>query len=148
MKKIFLITDSYGTIIEARETKAQATKRAKELTNEEKGILYSALPANLCGVYVHGLLWFDKVNGNTYHAGSVTLFFDNGKKLVLAIPYQYGYGSQYEQSAAEEMDKAGFLPDLKKYPSGGSESLWTYFERNNVGYRSTSNHVSTKKEIK
>lgn len=148
MKKLFIITDSYGTIIEARETKAQATKRAKEMDDHEKGVFYTASPANLCAVYVHGLLWWDKVNGNTYHAGSVTLFFDNGKKLWYQIPFSYGSGSQYETTAAEILETAGFMPDRKKYTHGGGENCCGYFDRQNVGYHSASSHVSTKKEIK
>ena len=38
--------------------------------------------------------WFDKVNGNSYFAGTIQV---NEKEYLM--PFQYGYGSSYEQEA-------------------------------------------------
>ena len=43
--------------------------------------------------------WFDKVNGNSYFAGSVTINYHMEDEVVLKMPFQYGYGSQYESEA-------------------------------------------------
>ena len=45
--------------------------------------------------------WFDRVNGNTYHSVSV---FKNGE-LLDRVPFTYGYGSHYEQTALELLQK-------------------------------------------
>ena len=38
--------------------------------------------------------WFDRVNGNSYFAGTIKV---NDK--VYLMPFQYGYDTQYEQAA-------------------------------------------------
>ena len=38
--------------------------------------------------------WFDKVNGNSYFAGTIQV--DDKEYLM---PFQYGYGTQFEQEA-------------------------------------------------
>jgi len=55
----------------------------------------------------NAIKWFDKVNGNTYHSVRVIRHKDN--KIVTG-QFQYGYGEQYQQTALEEMIRAGWLP--------------------------------------
>ncbi|MEJ6794579.1 MAG: hypothetical protein QNK68_06180 [Flavobacteriales bacterium] len=43
--------------------------------------------------------WFDKVNGNSYFAGTITINYGTIKEETFLMPFQYGYGSQYEQEA-------------------------------------------------
>lgn len=43
--------------------------------------------------------WFDKVNGNSYFAGTITLNKGTETEEIFLMPFQYGYGSQYEQEA-------------------------------------------------
>ena len=76
------------------------------------------------------VLWFDKVNGNTYHSCRITRHKD-GK--VITVPFQYGYGEHYKTTAIEAMFEAHWLP--KKYhnnqlPSGAKGNLYLY-EREN-----------------
>ena len=66
--------------------------------------------------------WFDKVNGNTYHSVRITRCEDGAE---IFVPFTYGYGDAYRQSAREAMDKAGWLPE--KY-HGENDYL---FEREN-----------------
>ena len=47
--------------------------------------------------------WFDRVNGNTYHSVSV---YKNGE-LLDRVSFTYGYGSHYEQTALELLQKNG-----------------------------------------
>ena len=56
---------------------------------------------------VHAKEWFDKVNGNSYFSARVTL--DDIE--VARLPYQYGYGSQNESEAFNEL-KTLALPQL------------------------------------
>lgn len=53
------------------------------------------------------VLWFDRVNGNTYHSVMVTRCRD-GK--TLAVPFRYGYGDSYRQSALDAMASAKWVP--------------------------------------
>ena len=43
--------------------------------------------------------WFDKKNGVSYFAGTVTLDHGTETEETFLMPFQYGYGSQYEQEA-------------------------------------------------
>ena len=58
-------------------------------------------------VEVYGREWHDKVNGNSYHSVYVSI----NDKLVITVPFQYGYGDSYIQSATEAMIEAGYLPN-------------------------------------
>lgn len=40
--------------------------------------------------------WFDKVNGNSYFAGLVTVNYGMSDAKEFVMPFQYGYGSSYE----------------------------------------------------
>jgi len=52
---------------------------------------------NLRSLFVEGRLWFDKINGNTYHAVRIEA---NGK-VIGQIPITYGYENHYQQTALE-----------------------------------------------
>ena len=43
--------------------------------------------------------WFDKVNGNSYFSANISINFGMPSQKNLFIPFQYGYGSQYEHEA-------------------------------------------------
>ena len=143
MKKLFIITDPYGTIVEARETKAQATKRAKELTNEETGILYSAHPAKIAAMHLHGMRYWDKPNGNTYESTRLFIYFENGKKLVLCSPL--AYGQDHQATARELLTKYGFW-NPKRHGNGSYPSLWRMLQDENIAMGETVGYY-TKKEI-
>ena len=53
--------------------------------------------------------WFDRTYGNTYH--SVQVFDD--AKLIGEIPFEYGYGDSYIQTAFEILSAAGYYPYKK-----------------------------------
>lgn len=52
---------------------------------------------NRNAVFVLGLKWYDKVNGNTYCRPVVIL--EDGDRIT--CDYKYGYGDQYMQYARE-----------------------------------------------
>ena len=43
--------------------------------------------------------WFDKVNGNSYFCGTIILNYGLKNQETFLMPFQYGYGSQYEYEA-------------------------------------------------
>jgi len=91
---------------------------------------------------VIGRLWFDKVNGNTYH--SVNVYVDG--KHAFYVPLTYGYGNHYLQTAGEELEKRGLIK-LEKYKSGGKQSLWQYCKDNNIVLSYEDVPVSRKKDL-
>jgi hypothetical protein len=52
--------------------------------------------------------WFDKVNGNSYFAGSVTLNFGQPDAITLNMPFQYGYGDSYQYAAMSMLKEKGY----------------------------------------
>ena len=93
---------------------------------------------------VIGRRWFDRINGNTYHSAEA---FVNGK-LIGRVAFEYGYGDQWQWTAAEILEKAGYMPKREKFEStGGSESLWRYCEKHNIDLVSTCSDVQRKKDL-
>lgn len=58
---------------------------------------------------VNCMEWFDKVNGNSYFAGTVTINYGLADEERFHLPFQYGYGSQYEQEANKELQERGYF---------------------------------------
>src|ERR1700722_20407134 len=54
---------------------------------------------------IQGREWFDRINGNSYHC---VYIFVNGS-LVITVPFNYGYGDSYIQSATEALSEAAYL---------------------------------------
>lgn len=80
---------------------------------------------------VNCLEWLDKVNGNSYFAGSVTVNYKMPDEKTYYLPFQYGYGSQYEEAAKAELIKRGLL-DKEKI---GYYGLPRYSRENGIIYR-------------
>jgi hypothetical protein len=57
-------------------------------------------------VFVEARQWLDKTGGNTYFSARVHI----DGKLGIVLPFQYGYGSFYEQEAMRALSVAGLLP--------------------------------------
>lgn len=57
-------------------------------------------------LHIEGRRWFHKGPGNTYH--SVRIFKDG--ECVASLPYQYGYGDQYLQTALDWLKANGLAP--------------------------------------
>lgn len=94
---------------------------------------------NIQTVDVNALEWFDKVNGNSYFAGKVIMNYGTDDQITLELPYQYGYGEQYEYSALEAIKTA--LDLVRETP--GPYSLWRFCDSHSIKLRS--NKRSAKK---
>ena len=88
---------------------------------------------------INCLEWFDKVNGNSYFAGSVTVNYGMKDQRVINMPLQYGYGSAYECEAIRVLFNAGLL-----------SSLPSMYELKEMGViiRSSIAHNCKKRELK
>jgi len=59
-------------------------------------------------LHIEGRRWFQKTYGNTYH--SVRIFKDG--QVIAHLPYQYGYGDGYLQTALDWLRANGNIPDV------------------------------------
>lgn len=76
-------------------------------------------------IHIEGRRWFQKTYGNTYH--SVRIFHDN--KEIAYIPFCYGYGEQFLQTAFEWLAANG-MPELaEKHENGSSKYYGTQYLR-------------------
>lgn len=91
---------------------------------------------------ITGLSWFDRINGNSYCAGSVTLNYGLPDEITLNFPFQYGYGDYYIQAAEKRIKESGLLniPD--------KEIFWRYCQDNNIILRKIKHEGCKKKELK
>jgi hypothetical protein len=52
--------------------------------------------------------WFDRINGNTYHAVIVCVVNGEERETLRSNALVYGYGDGYQQTACELLQKAGY----------------------------------------
>jgi hypothetical protein len=70
--------------------------------------------------------WFDKVNGNSYFAGTVTINYGLKTEKTFKMPFQYGYGDQSRYSAFDLLKKNKVI----KMPE--NTSIWQFCESNKI----------------
>lgn len=59
--------------------------------------------------------WFDRINGNSYFSGQVTLDYGQETEKTFYMPFQYGYGDQYLHQAWKVIQENGYVPDPKPF---------------------------------
>jgi hypothetical protein len=91
--------------------------------------------------------WFDKINGNSYFAGTICLNYGTKTQKNINIPFCYGYGSHYETEAMNVLIKGKFIKDAEKYSSGGYIPLWRYCEDHKIIYRHSKKENCLKREL-
>ena len=94
------------------------------------------------------LEWFDRINGNSYFAGSITLNFGTKEQKNYYLPFQYGYGDHYKDMAMHLLIELGEIKDAEKYAHGGYERLWSYCEKRNIIVRTSKHENCLKRELK
>lgn len=92
---------------------------------------------------VVALEWFDKVNGNSYFAGTVTVNYGLPDAKEFKMPFQYGYGDHYKDVAFKLLQNNGEVMDAENM-----ESLWRWADRHNVIVRCTKHENCKKRELK
>ena len=85
--------------------------------------------------------WFDKVNGNSYFAGTVTLDEGLKSKEVFLMPVKYGYGNQYKHEATS------ILTEFNKISLPYFTSLNSFCENNNIEIESSIEQVSKRRKL-
>ena len=86
--------------------------------------------------------WFDKVNGNSYFCGTVTLNYGMKNEKTFLMPFQYGYGSQYECEAK------AILKELNIISSEWWLSLYSFCKENKIIFRSKIQENCLQRELK
>lgn len=87
--------------------------------------------------------WFDRVNGNSYFAGSVTTNYGMEDQKTNLIPFQYGYGDHYRHIAFKVLQDMGLIPkqdDMAIY--------WRYYEENGIIARHNKQENCRKRDLK
>jgi preprotein translocase subunit SecF len=93
---------------------------------------------------INALEWFDKVNGNSYFAGTVTINFGMDSQKEFVMPFQYGYGDQYKHEAFKQLVERKLVP-VKDYKS---ISAWRYYEEKKIIVRSKKQENCKQRELK
>ena len=81
---------------------------------------------NLRSLNIQGRLWFDKANGNSYHAVRI---WANGKHLV-DIGMTYGYEDMYLHTALVWLKKWQIIPEDTEYIYNLRDSMDLYTSLN------------------
>jgi hypothetical protein len=71
----------------------------------------TATPAKISTIDINALEWFDKVNGNSYFAGTITVNYGTPEAQTFKMPYQYGYGDQYIHEALQVLFENNLIED-------------------------------------
>lgn len=85
--------------------------------------------------------WFDKVNGNSYFAGIITIDYGMESEQEIKIPFTYGYDNQFEWESLYLLVKIGLISN-KDYP------LSRYCRENNIIFRSNMQRNCKQRELK
>jgi len=85
--------------------------------------------------------WFDKVNGNSYFAGTITINY--GMKSVKSVPvvFQYSYGDSYVDESRAVLTEHNYISPDHRQP------LWGYCEVNNIILRANIQRNCLKREL-
>lgn len=76
-------------------------------------------------LHIEGRRWFERHNGNTYH--SVRIFRDG--VLVATLPFEYGYGETFLQTAWEWLGANGHPELLERHANGSMKHYGTQYLR-------------------
>jgi hypothetical protein len=64
---------------------------------------------NINTIDINAKEWFDRINGNSYFAGSIVLNFGQDSQVQFTMPFEYGYGDFYIQKAMQTLNDAGLI---------------------------------------
>jgi hypothetical protein len=77
-------------------------------------------------INIEALEWFDKANGNSFHAGEVIVNSGQVSEQTLKFGLTYGYGMQYYETAIKMLVRAGLLPAL------GITQMYDFLKNNSI----------------
>jgi len=88
--------------------------------------------------------WFDKVNGNSYFAGTIVINYGRKDEKEIKIPFQYGYGDHYRDIAYKIIKKE--LNCFKKVDN--LTSYWRAYDQYKIKARHNKKDNCLKRELK
>jgi hypothetical protein len=91
---------------------------------------------------IQALTWFDKVNGNSYFSALITLDYGTENEKTIKLPFQYGYGEQYEQETKAVLTEHNYIS------ANYGQSLYSYCKDNGIILRSSNRKNCLKRELK
>lgn len=106
---------------EARKQRARGCRFSARDISEAASLVFAQTLRECIDTIVHewdgnpilarGLKWFDRINGNTYFSARMQIPNGRGWRIV-DVPYQYGYGNQWQHECISVLRKMGFtLPE-------------------------------------
>lgn len=94
-------------------------------------------------IHIEGRRWFQKTYGNTYHSVRI---FEDGKQIAY-LPYQYGYGEGFLQTAWEWLGHNGYPELLEQHENGVWKNYGTRYLREVMGGTYSVIDVHRKKDL-
>jgi len=92
---------------------------------------------------INAIEWFDRVNGNSYFAGTITINYGMENTVELKMPFQYGYGNYYEYEALDVIKN-----ELNCFRSFASdESIWRICQKSGIILRRSKKENCKKSEL-
>lgn len=90
-------------------------------------------------LFIEGREWFDKVNGNSYFSARIWV---DGAQIAI-LPFQYGYGDQFQHEAQKKLLDLGWLPQ-----AGKSNGLWSIAKELGFDYYSSKSYTKKSEMFK
>jgi hypothetical protein len=147
--KILELTESFGyTPKTERQRQAVLDQWWGRIYMQVRKILTAkARKLKIKTIDIKALEWFDKVNGNSYFAGSATVNYGLKNERTVTMCFQYGYGDHYKSMAFAELEQAGIIVDREHYQNGSGEGIWQYCDRHKIILRTEKYENCKKREL-
>lgn len=94
-------------------------------------------------IHIEGRRWFQKTYGNTYHSVRI---FKEGQQIAY-IPFEYGYGDQFLQTAFDWLAHNGMPELLETHANGIPKHSGTRYLREVMESTYSVIDVQRKKEL-
>ncbi len=88
--------------------------------------------------------WFDKTYGNSYFSAIVTVNYGLPTVKTILLPFQYGYGSHYQDMAGKALLKEKLV---KQDKNDTYFSLWRYCEAKKIILRCSKQENCKKRDL-
>lgn len=126
-----------------RELARDAGITVAQLRADRKAQDVPPIPKPVKSITVIGRRWFQRTYGNTYHTAEILIDGVTVHKTARA----YGYGSQYEDSAAAWLEAQGVIK-RKAYANGGHSPLWQVIrDEMGLNWQSTALDVARERDL-
>lgn len=90
---------------------------------------------------VNALEWLDKINGNSYFSGTITINFGMEDERTYKMPFKYGYSDQFLTEAREVLYKNNEINTIDR-------PLSYYCREHNIILRQSKKENCLKRELK